>query len=254
MSFLLGTTRSRTLAYKRRPAPACGSAKSFRPPPSVCKVQAASQVGMLLGGGGGVQGGKPMGTGSQAAWAPLARGEPSPGAGEPPKAPVGQNFGSWGWSCCKWPCSNQGCRAWSEGASGKGGLMLLPAVRGSPPGQAGHPRRVCQRLPATRCGKGQDAVWSILPTVPGWGAQGSCPAPCKHRCSHTARPNLLALLPSVPASRAAQGCQPPPARKEVSEQEHPHRLPVSILQGWSQAPVAGLSKGQGSCLKGEEGV
>lgn len=61
--------------------------------------------------------------------------------------------------------------------------------------------------------------------------------PANPRYSYTACPNLLMLLPLVLASRAAQGCPPPPARKEVSEQEHPHRLPVGILQGWSQAPV-----------------
>lgn len=62
---------------------------------------------------------------------------------------------------------------------------------------------------------------------------GCCPVSCKPKCSLTAHPNLLALLPLVPANQAARGCQPPPARKEVSKQEHPHSLPMGILQGWS---------------------
>lgn len=114
-----------------------------------------------------------------------------------------------------------------------GELTLLPVVQGSPPGQGGHPRRAHQHRPARRCRNGQDAVWSIFLTVRGCGALGSCQSP------HLPCPNLPVLLPSVLASQAVRGCQPPPARKEVSEQEHPHKLPVGILLGCSQAPSPG---------------
>lgn len=92
MSFPLGSTCGWTLVHKRRPPPACGSEKPFRPhlltpsPPLTCRVQAVSQGVMLLGGGDGEQGGKLKGTESLAVWAPLAHSEPGPKAGEQPKA------------------------------------------------------------------------------------------------------------------------------------------------------------------------
>lgn len=164
VSIPLGSTCSQTLAHKQGPPPARGSAKPFRPPPATCKVQAASWGGMLLGGGDGEQGGKLMSMGSQAVWASMAHSEPSPIAGQQPKALqawilaarcgfwlLAADFGCWGWSCCKGPCSKQGCSAWSKkGASEKRELMFLPAVQGSPPGQGDHPHLAHQHPPATR--------------------------------------------------------------------------------------------------------
>lgn len=84
--------------------------------------------------------------------------------------------------------------AGSEDLHGDGaGGMLLPAVRGSPLGQGGHPRRACQRPPGTSIGTGRDAG-----TAPPWHPQTSPPASRSYLRSRQTRLPGAADLPLDP--------------------------------------------------------
>ena len=114
MSFPPSTMCGQTLAHERRTPPACGSVKPASPPPSACKVQAASLGGMPRGEGDGEQGNKLMGMGSQAAWALWHAVSSVPGQGNSRKHQkggfwlLGADFSYWGQILAGGPAARKG--------------------------------------------------------------------------------------------------------------------------------------------------
>lgn len=155
----MNTTLRRTLAHQCRLPPTSDSKKPFRQPHLCLQLQETSQAAMILGGGGGQWGGK---VGRKD---PKKCGHPWHVMSQDPLQGGGISAAGDGDAAIKGALPGVGA------SSGAGELRLLPVVRGSPPGQGGHPHQACQHLPAMGVGKGR-----MQPQVREHRGPAHCPA------------------------------------------------------------------------------